>query len=58
MTCTSKLVFPLQVLPANVDQASSSQQGESFLLQWITVWPEDDFDQGEGKYECVLWEKR
>lgn len=52
------LVFSLQFLPANVSKTCSSQQGESILLQWIAVWPEDDFNQGKGEYERVLQEKR
>lgn len=52
-----KLVFSLQFLPANVSKTRSSQQGESILLQWIAVWPEDDFNQGKGEYERVLQEE-
>ena len=54
----SKLIFSLQLLPADISKASSSQQGESFLLHWVAVWPEDDFSQREGQYGRVLQEKR
>lgn len=54
----SKEISSLRCVPADVSEAGHSQQGESFLLQWVAMWPEDDFNQREGQYGCVLEEKK
>lgn len=41
---TFKLIFSLKFLPANVSKKNNSQNAESFLLLWIAVWSEDDFN--------------
>lgn len=51
-------MFSLQFLPADVRKASESQQGETFLLLWIAIRPDDDFSQCEGHYGCVLEERK